>query len=229
MASIRVMRLLGAFLVIVAALAARAAADPIDARADFRPPARPAPSRIARQRTGNPLWAIPLSALTATRDRPLFSASRRPPFVAVPTVAPPPQKQEDPPPPPEQPSFTLVGTIVSPKASVAVLQGSNPDAISRLRVGEENDGWRVRLIDLRSIVVEKGAQSVKLDLPRPNGAEAVPPGPDEGAPAPLDPTPAISGQASAQPGRKGRRPVPPKPDGAVPVPSRPDEGAKSGG
>jgi general secretion pathway protein N len=175
-ASIRVMRLLAAFLVIASALAARAA-DPIDARADFRPPARPASSRNARQRTGNPLWAIPLSALTATRDRPLFSASRRPPIVAGPTPAPPPQKQVDPaPPPPEQPSFTLVGTIVSP--SVAVLQGSNPDAISRLRVGEENDGWRVRGIDLRSIVVEKGAQSVKRDLPRPDGA----------APAPLDPT-----------------------------------------
>ena len=126
--------------------------------------------------------AIPLSALTATQERPLFSASRRPPIVAGPIVAPPPQRQEDPaPPPPEQPSFTLVGTIVSPKASVAVLQGSTPDAISRLRVGEENDGWRVRGIDLRSIVVEKGAQSVKLDLPRPDGAPPAPPGP-AGAP-----------------------------------------------
>ena len=180
MASIRVTRLLGAFLVIVSALAARAAADPIDARADFRPPARPAPSRNARQRTGNPLWVIPLSALTATRDRPLFSTSRRPPIVAGPIVAPPPQKQGDPaPPPPEQPAFTLVGTIVSRKASVAVLQGSNPDAISRLRVGEESDGWRVRAIALRSIVVEKGAQSVTLDLPRPDGA---PPAPSDGAP-----------------------------------------------
>jgi hypothetical protein len=51
-----------------------------------------------------------------------------------------------------------------------MLQGSNSDAISRLRIGEENDGWRVRGIDLRSIVVEKGAQSVTLGLPRPDGA-----------------------------------------------------------
>jgi general secretion pathway protein N len=187
-AFIRVIRLLGAFLVIAYALAAGAAADPIDARADFRPPARPAPSPNARSRNGNPLWATPLSALTATRERPLFSASRRPPIVAGPIVAPPPQKQGDPaPPPPEQPSFTLVGTIVSRKASVAVLQGSNPDAISRLRVGGENDGWRVRGIDLRSIVVDKGAQSVKLDLPRPDGA---PPAPTDGAPpAPTDGAP----------------------------------------
>ena len=72
MAFIRVIQLLGAFLVIAYALAARAASDPIDARADFRPPARPAPGPNARARNGNPLWAIPLSALTATRERPLF-------------------------------------------------------------------------------------------------------------------------------------------------------------
>jgi hypothetical protein len=65
-----------------------------------------------------------------------------------------------------------MGTIVSPEASVAVLQGSNAEAISRLRVGQENDGWQVRGIGLRSIVVEKGAQSVKLALPSPNGATA---------------------------------------------------------
>jgi hypothetical protein len=138
MAFIRVIQLLGAFLVIAYALAARAASDPIDARADFRPPARPAPGPNARARNGNPLWAIPLSALTATRERPLFSESRRPPIVASPIVAPPPQRQGDPaPPPPEQPSFTLVGTIVSPKASVAVLQGSNLRTI-RVLTGREH-------------------------------------------------------------------------------------------
>ena len=192
MAVIRLMRPLGAILVISSALAARAAADPIDDRADFRPqveagsPAAEgsgvadaahsgaglAPSPNATPRAGNPLWAIPLSALAATRDRPLFSASRRPPIVAVPIVAPPPKQEALAPPPPERPLLTLVGTIVSRKASVAMLQGSNTEAISRLRVGQENDGWLIRGIGLRSIVVEKGAQSVELGLPRPNGAPA---------------------------------------------------------
>ena len=44
--------------------------------------------------SGNPLWAIPLSALTATRERPLFLPSRRAPAPAVAgtpvVVAPPP-------------------------------------------------------------------------------------------------------------------------------------------
>lgn len=37
------------------------------------PEARPAPPG------GNPLWGIPMDALSATRERPIFSASRRPP------------------------------------------------------------------------------------------------------------------------------------------------------
>ena len=194
MAVIRVMRLLGILLATFSALAARAAAGPIDE------PARPAPEVEgafapategagvadaaglsgaprapdpgARARAGNPLWTVPLSTLSATRDRPLFSASRRPPIVALPIVAPPPKQEALAPPPPERPLLTLVGTIVSRKASVAMLQGANTEAISRLRVGQENNGWRVQGIDLRSIVVEKGPQSVRLDLPRPDGAPA---------------------------------------------------------
>ena len=184
------MRLLGTFLVISSALGARAAADPIDDHADLMPqvetfspaaqqkgamdatPSREglAASPNATPRTGNPLSEIPLSTLSATRDRPLFSASRRPPVVARPVAPLPPPKL--PPPPPEQPSFTLAGTIVSKKASVAILQRSNTDAVFRLRVGEENNGWRVQGISLRSIVVKKGEQSVELNLPKPNGTPA---------------------------------------------------------
>jgi hypothetical protein len=190
MAVIRVMRPLGILLATFCALGATAAAGPIDDSADFRPPiaaqssaaersgiadaaplgASLAPDTGARSRAGNPLWTVPLTALSATRDRPLFSASRRPPFVAAPIVAPPPKQEPLAPPPQERPLLTLVGTIVSRKASLAVLQGSNADAISRVRLGQENNGWRVQGISLRSIVVEKGVQSVILDLPRPGEA-----------------------------------------------------------
>ena len=175
---------------ICSALAGRAAADPIDDRVDFTSQvgvgspagetngasntvglssAPSAPDPGAKSRDGNPLLTVPLSSLSATRDRPLFSASRRPPIVAVPVAAPLPQKQEAlAPPSQEQPLLTLVGTIVSPKSSVAILQGSNAESVSRLRVGQENDGWRVRGISSHSVVVEKGSQSVQLGLPRPN-------------------------------------------------------------
>ncbi len=189
MAVIRVTWRFWAISVICSALTTPAAAGPIGNRVDFSPQAETGslatkthdvadaaglskaprtPDPGAKARAGNPLWIFPLGALSATRDRPLFSASRRPPIVTVPAT-PLPQKQESlAPPPPERPLLTLVGTIVSREGSLAVLQGSNTDAISRLRIGQENDGWRVQRINLRSIVVEKGAQSVEFDLPRPN-------------------------------------------------------------
>jgi hypothetical protein len=193
MAVIGVMRMLG-ILASFCALAATAAAGPIDAPALPAPEvggasapatertgvaaspglsgAPRAPDRGAQSRAGNPLWTVPLSALSVTPDRPLFSASRRPPIAAVPMVAPPTNQEALAPPPPERPSLTLIGTILSPKASVAMLQGSSTEAISRLHLGQENDGWRVQAISLRSVVVEKGGQSVELGLPRPNGAPA---------------------------------------------------------
>ena len=123
----------------------------------------------SRSRAGNPLWTVPLSALPATRDRPLFSVSRRPPSIPAPIAAPPPKQEALAPPAPERPLLALIGTIVSSKASVAILQDSNAKSISRLHVGQENEGWWVRGIGVRSIVVEKGAQSVQLGLPRLNG------------------------------------------------------------
>jgi general secretion pathway protein N len=181
------MRLINTLLLISFALTARALAGPASDRSDQAgspadegkvavavPSGKSlAPSSNATPQSGNPLWTIPLSSLSATRDRPLFSASRRPPIAAAPGVAPPAHLQEAAaPPPPERPSLSLVGTIVSRKGSVALLQGSNSDAALRLRVGQDNDGWRVQGIGLRSIVVEKGPQSVELGLPRPDGAPA---------------------------------------------------------
>jgi general secretion pathway protein N len=192
MAVIRLTRPLGILFASFCALAATAAADPIDESARPAPEvegvsategtgvadaarlseAPHAPDPNVKSRAGNPLWTVPVSALSSTRDRPLFSASRRPPIVAVPMAAPPPNQEAFAPPAPERPLRTLIGTIVSPKASVAMLQGSDAEAISRLRVGQENDGWQVRGISLRSIVVEKGAQSVELDIPRPSETPA---------------------------------------------------------
>src|SRR5215472_1432828 len=52
-------------------------------------PAPKKPAEPEHVKTANPLWAIPLATLTTTRDRPIFSPSRRPPPPAV-AAAPPP-------------------------------------------------------------------------------------------------------------------------------------------
>ena len=54
-------------------LAMPASAAPIDPSQ-----ATPPSNRNEATEAGNPFAKIPLSALTATRDRPLFSVSRRP-------------------------------------------------------------------------------------------------------------------------------------------------------
>src|SRR5438067_13919843 len=80
-----------------------------------------APTRVERSDpTGNPLWAIPLSSLTATRERPIFLPSRRAP---APAVAGTPIVVATPPPPstePDQPPLTLVGAIVGDSEGFAV-------------------------------------------------------------------------------------------------------------
>lgn len=49
------------------------------------PGARSAPAaELGRDLPANPLWAIPLKQLSNTRERPIFSPSRRPPAVAGP-------------------------------------------------------------------------------------------------------------------------------------------------
>src|ERR1700730_21358 len=70
---------------------------------------------------GNPLWGIPVSSLSATRERPIFSVSRRPPAppVAVQPVAEAPAQPK--PAEPERPLLTLVGTAIGKIQNVAVV------------------------------------------------------------------------------------------------------------
>jgi general secretion pathway protein N len=123
---------------------------------------------------GNPLWSIPLSNLTATRERPLFSPSRRatPPAVAAPMAAPPP-----PPPPsaPEQPMLTLVGAIVSETDGFAVFLDQASNSVVRLRVGQDHDGWVLRAVKSREATLEKNQQTTTLALPAPGDLGTAPP------------------------------------------------------
>jgi general secretion pathway protein N len=116
---------------------------------------------------GNPLWGIPVSALDATRERPVFSASRRPPrppVVAERVVAaPPPPKPAE----PEHPLLTLVGTAIGTPKNVAVVLDRTTKTIVRLHVGETVSGWILRSVDSRTMTVEKNSQTVTLALPAP--------------------------------------------------------------
>jgi general secretion pathway protein N len=122
---------------------------------------------------GNPLWGTPMSALSVTRDRPIFSASRRPP---APPAPPMPVAEAPLPPPaaPEQPPLTLVGTAIGKPQNVALILNQTTRTLVRLHVGEEAAGWCLRSVDSRTMIIEKNSQLVTLSLPVPGALPANP-------------------------------------------------------
>jgi general secretion pathway protein N len=121
---------------------------------------------------GNPLWGIPISVLDATRERPIFSASRRPPMPPVVaqrvTAAPPPPKPAE----PEKPLLTLVGTASGKNQKVAVVLDGTTKTLVRLHVGEAASGWILRSVDSRTVTCEKNSQTVTVALPAPGSVPA---------------------------------------------------------
>jgi general secretion pathway protein N len=135
-------------------------------------PALAAPSAARpRSNEANPLWTIPIEALRATRERPLFSVSRRPPpppvAAAEPVISAPPPPE---PAAPEQPQITLVGVVHGPSTDIGVFTDESGKLV-RLRLGEaDHRGWVVRSVDLRAAILEKESRQVTLALP-PRNAE----------------------------------------------------------
>jgi len=132
---------------------------------------------IARERApiGNPLWGVPLRSLSATRERPIFSPSRRPPppaVVASVNVAPPP-----PPPPPAEPDhplLTLVGTVIGDSGGIGVFDQATK-AVVRLKTGQGHDGWTLRAVRGREAIFDKDRRTANLSLPPPGGGPSAQP------------------------------------------------------
>ena len=137
--------------------------------------------------SGNPLWAVPLSLLSVTRDRPIFSPSRRPPppaVAAVPYVEPPPPPPNAP--GPIHPQLSLVGTVASDKEGIGVFLDRATNNIVRLRMGEGHDGWILRAVRVREVTLQNGGLTETLSLPPPGLQAAVP---QPGVPQPSIPQP----------------------------------------
>jgi hypothetical protein len=122
---------------------------------------------------GNPLSRIPLSSLSATRERPLFSASRRPPAPAPPAAI----AKSSPPAEPERPPLTLQGTAIGKPRDIALVLDEATKGSVRLHVGEAAEGWYLRSVDRRTVRLEKDSRIVVLSLPAPGAA---PPSPTAG-------------------------------------------------
>jgi general secretion pathway protein N len=136
----------------------------LEAAPDITAPRSARPSAFAP--AGNPLWAVPLSSLSATRDRPLFAPTRRPPPAAVPFVRAP-----APPPPPvveaAPPRLTLIGTVINDREKIAVFQDDATQGIIRIKLGEQHAGWVLRSVQGRSVTLEGNNREATFALPQP--------------------------------------------------------------
>lgn len=137
-----------------------------------RPP-QATPAKAERTPSANPLWAIPLATLSNTRERPIFSPSRRPPPPAV-AAAP---VEKPPPPKPlrvERPQLSLVGTVGGGDESIGIFVDLATKAALRLKIGEAYQGWKLRAVQGREVTLERDQLTAILSLPQPGGTTLSP-------------------------------------------------------
>ena len=159
------------------------AADSVDI-GSVKPIARPSREGAKPLPGGNPLWSVPLSVLSVTRERPIFSTSRRPPQQAV--AAPSADQVAPPPPPsagPEHPALALIGAVVGDSDAIAVFLDRTSQKIVRLRQGDTHAGWEVRSVRGREVTLKKADQTETLSIQRQEVPGAVAGGPASGVPA----------------------------------------------
>jgi hypothetical protein len=152
--------------------------------------------------SGNPLWGIPLKQLSATRDRPIFSPSRRPPPAAIPVTAVATSLPVQAPKQPERPQLSLIGTIVSGDDGFAIFVDQTTKVPLRIKLGAVYQGWMLRQIEARSVTLQKGEEVVMLSFPDPANGQNAPAAGAEFAktlPDPPAPLPPLAATAQTTP------------------------------
>lgn len=124
------------------------------------------PMEAARASPAVPVMLEPPSRANTAEiaARPPFSPSRRPqqaPAAATPVQSPP---------PPSLPNLVLVGTVVGPQATLAIVKVPGAPATQTLRTGQAIGGWNVARIEKNSILLRAGADEQELKVPPPSQA-----------------------------------------------------------
>jgi general secretion pathway protein N len=130
------------------------------------------PLAAAPEPRGNPLWAIPLTSLTLTRDRPLFTPTRRPPAAPVAYVEPPRPVAMPTPAAPELPRLTLIGVVLGEKDGIGIFLDGATREVIRLRKNEGHSGWILRSLQGREATLEKDTSTAVLVIPPPGGEQS---------------------------------------------------------
>lgn len=122
----------------------------------------------SRADSGNPLWAIPLRTLSTTRERPVFSPSRRPPPPAV--VSSPVVPYRPPPPPPqaERPQLSLIGTVLGGEEDIGIFLDKSNKKVVRLRAGDNIGGWVLTAVRGKEATLTKSNETMLVAFPAPD-------------------------------------------------------------
>jgi general secretion pathway protein N len=110
---------------------------------------------------GDALWAIPLASLTATRERPIFSPTRRPASAVV-RLAP------AQPPSAGQPLLVLLGAIAGETEGIAIFQDRTTKNTIRLKPGESHAGWTLQAVKAREAILQNEQKTAILVFPNPS-------------------------------------------------------------
>jgi hypothetical protein len=147
----------------------------------------------------SPLAAQPLDELSATRDRPLFSPTRRPP-------APPPIVAAAPPPPPPPPDVALLGVVMDGEEAHALIRTGPAAKIMRVRIGDDISGWKVGQIEAQRLVLLLDGRTATFTIftgvnnrPANSGTNTQSPM-DQGANSTTPPSPPSNGPTKPSPG-----------------------------
>jgi general secretion pathway protein N len=116
------------------------------------------PAALSR---ANPLWGVPLDSLSAAQDRPVFSASRRPP----PAPAAPPVIMHNA--GPQGPTLALMGTVAEGSAGIAIFRDEQTKSIIRLQTGQSHLGWTLTAVKPREATMLHAGQHIVLTIPSP--------------------------------------------------------------
>lgn len=92
------------------------------------------------------------TSLSAFTDRPLFSASRRPPAAPAAPSGPDPEESLS--------RYQFQGTALFENDQVAFFWDQNRKMMLRLRAGEDLGGWTLSRIDARGVVLSYGQRRV---------------------------------------------------------------------
>jgi general secretion pathway protein N len=115
-----------------------------------------APSAVQPQAAADESGVPPLDDLGATRERPLFSSTRRPPVVVAAPDAP---IQEA-----KSLAFELVGIVSGPDTSIAILRNTDSKEETRVPKGQKFGNWTMEEVGDRFVVLSGDAKRVRMRL-----------------------------------------------------------------